>query len=69
MTTPTPIHADNVTDDDGCLKIAGKTLASRVIVGTGRYDTLELMRDSLDASGSSCVTVAVRREKLYDRDG
>ena len=27
------------------------------------------MRDSLEASGAECVTVAVRREKLYDRSG
>ncbi len=51
------------------LSVAGITLASRVIVGTGKYDTLDLMRSSLEASGSDCVTVAVRREKLYDRDG
>ena len=38
-------------------------------MGTGRYDTMEQMRDSLDASGSDCVTVAVRRERLYDRSG
>jgi thiazole synthase len=49
--------------------VAGKTLASRLILGTGKYDTNELMRDSLAASGSDCVTVAVRREKLYDRQG
>jgi thiazole synthase len=55
--------------DDGFLSIAGKILNSRVIVGTGKYDTLELMRETLKASGTSCVTVAVRREKLYDRDG
>jgi thiazole synthase len=55
--------------EDSALCVAGKTLASRVIVGTGKYDTNELMRDSLDASGSDCVTVAVRREKLYDRSG
>ena len=30
---------------------------------------MEQMRDSLDASGSDCVTVAVRRERLYDRGG
>jgi thiazole synthase len=51
------------------LKIGSHTLVSRLIVGTGKYDTLQLMKDSLDASGSDCVTVAVRREKLYDRDG
>ena len=59
----------NAPCDDHRLQVAGKTLSSRGIVGTGKYDTLDLMRDALDASGSSCVTVAVRREKLYDRDG
>jgi thiazole synthase len=51
------------------LSVAGKVLSSRIIVGTGKYDTLELMRDSIAASGADCVTVAVRREKLYHRDG
>ena len=51
------------------LKIGSHVLGSRLIVGTGKYDSLQLMRDSLEASGSDCVTVAVRREKLYDRDG
>ena len=30
---------------------------------------MEQMRESLDQSGCDCVTVAVRREKLYDRTG
>jgi thiazole synthase len=51
------------------LRVGGHTLASRLIVGTGKYDTLELMRDSLSASGATAVTVAVRRERLYDRAG
>ena len=51
------------------LQIGSHQLASRLIVGTGKYDTMELMRDSLIASGTDCVTVAVRREKLYDRSG
>ncbi len=54
---------------DKPLKIGQHTLQSRLIVGTGKYDTLPLMKDALDASGSDCVTVAVRREKLYDREG
>ncbi|MDA8743619.1 thiazole synthase [Rubripirellula amarantea] len=54
---------------DSPLTIGTHTLQSRMIVGTGRYDTMEQMRDSLDASGADCVTVAVRRERLYDRDG
>lgn len=51
------------------LVVGNHTLKSRLIVGTGRYDTMEQMRDSLDESGSDCVTVAVRRERLYDRSG
>lgn len=54
---------------DSPLVVGGHTLQSRLIVGTGRYDTMEQMRDSLDASGADCVTVAVRRERLYDRSG
>ncbi|MFO0923466.1 MAG: thiazole synthase [Pirellulales bacterium] len=54
---------------DSPLRIGTHTLKSRLIVGTGKYDTLELMRDSLAASHTDCVTVAVRRERLYDRDG
>ena len=54
---------------DDCLEVGGHTLKSRLIVGTGRYDTMDQMRDSLEASGSDCVTVAVRRERLYDRSG
>jgi thiazole synthase len=63
----TRLHAGSI--EDAPLRVAGKTLASRLILGTGKYDTNELMRDSLAASGSDCVTVAVRREKLYDRQG
>ncbi|WP_261364258.1 thiazole synthase [Stieleria tagensis] len=54
---------------DSSFTVGGHRLASRLIVGTGRYDTMEQMRDSLDASGSDCVTVAVRRERLYERGG
>ena len=55
--------------DDLPLRIGSHELSSRLIVGTGKYDTLELMRDSLLASGADSVTVAVRRERMYDRSG
>jgi thiazole synthase len=42
---------------------------SRLIVGTGKYETFDVMREALDESGTECITVAVRREKLYDGDG
>ncbi len=56
------------------LRIAGLTLRSRLFVGTGKYERdgqpdYELMRAALDASGADVVTVAVRRERLFDRSG
>ena len=45
------------------------TLQSRLIVGTGKYATYELMQECLEASGSDVITVAVRRERLVDADG
>ena len=55
--------------DDKPFVVGDHILQSRMIVGTGRYDTMEQMRDSLDVSGCDCVTVAVRRERLYERTG
>lgn len=49
--------------------LGGFQLRSRLIVGTGRYASFAQMREALDASGASCVTVAVRRERLYDAGG
>jgi thiazole synthase len=51
------------------LTIGSHTFRSRLFVGTGKYRTLELMRDCLAASGTEVVTVAVRRERLFDREG
>ncbi|HZT80764.1 MAG TPA: sulfur carrier protein ThiS [Gemmataceae bacterium] len=42
---------------------------SRLITGTGKYASYELMRDCLAASGCEVTTVAVRRERLVDRQG
>ncbi len=51
------------------LRIGTHTLRNRLMVGTGKYATLELMRDCLAASGAEVVTVAVRRERLQDKSG
>ncbi len=51
------------------LQLGGHSLASRLIVGTGKYSTYELMSECLEASGTDCITVAVRRERLIDADG
>lgn len=58
---PEPGHAP--------LVVAGRTLNSRLILGTGKYKSMELMRDALVASGTEIVTVAVRRERLYNDKG
>jgi thiazole synthase len=46
------------------LVIAGRTFASRLILGTGKFASPELMRDALEASGTAMVTVALRRADL-----
>ena len=43
------------------LVIAGKQFRSRLIIGTGKYRTMDEMRDAIDASGAEMVTVAIRR--------
>jgi thiazole synthase len=46
---------------DDTLTIAGRSFGSRLILGTGKYETFELMRAAVEASGAEMVTVAVRR--------
>lgn len=43
------------------LIIAGRTFQSRLMTGTGKYRNFDQMRQSIAASGSEIVTVAVRR--------
>src|SRR6188474_360902 len=45
----------------GTFSIAGRTFTSRLIVGTGKYPSHQVMRDAHVASGTEMVTVAVRR--------
>lgn len=47
--------------------LAGRELSSRLIVGTGKYESFDLMREALEASGADMVTVAVRRVNLTDK--
>ncbi len=49
------------------LVLAGKSYPSRLIVGTGKYASVELTEKAIDASGASIVTVALRRVDLNDR--
>jgi len=54
---------------DKPLKIGPFTFTSRLITGTGKYASYELMRDCLAASACEVTTVAVRRERLLDKQG
>jgi thiazole synthase len=46
------------------LVIAGREFQSRLLVGTGKFSSPEMMRDALAASGTQLVTVALRRADL-----
>jgi thiazole synthase len=46
------------------LAIAGRIFRSRLILGTGKFASPEIMRDALAASGAEIVTVALRRADL-----
>jgi len=52
--------------DDRPLVIAGKTFNSRLILGTGKYRTMEEMVDAFAAADVDMVTVALRRLDLDD---
>lgn len=50
------------------LEIAGRTFASRLIVGTGKYPSPGIMLEAIRASGADMVTVAVRRVDIENPD-
>ena len=49
------------------LKIANKSLKSRLIVGTGKYKNFSETAKAVEASGADMVTVAVRRINILDK--
>jgi thiazole synthase len=50
-----------VSETSDSLVIAGRSFGSRLIVGTGKYPSHQIMRAAHEASGAEMVTVAVRR--------
>ena len=50
------------------LVIAGREFSSRLMLGTGKFPSNELMSDALAASGTEIVTVALRRADLSGQD-
>jgi thiazole synthase len=55
-----PVHIDP-------LEIAGRTLGSRLLLGTGGFPSLTLLAEAIRASGSELVTVALRRVDVSAR--
>src|SRR5438552_9887411 len=53
-----------MADKPSKLKIADREFTSRLLVGTGKFASNELMRDALISSGTELVTVALRRVDL-----
>jgi thiazole synthase len=60
---------DREAPADKPLRIGSFTFTSRLITGTGKYASYDLMRDCLAASACEVTTVAVRRERLVDKEG
>lgn len=51
---------------DDVLTIAGKRFASRLMLGTGKYGSMEEQNEAIEASGCEIITVAIRRLNLDD---
>ena len=75
MTTPST-HASapgsdprlDAGQDPDTWELAGRTLRSRLILGTGKYKDADETKAALAASGTEIVTVALRRVDLKAKD-
>lgn len=57
------------TETENTLRLGTHAFTSRLIVGTGKYSDYATMGEALARSGTECITVAVRRERLVDSAG
>jgi thiazole synthase len=62
-------HASERATPPDPLVIAGRPFASRLIVGTGKFGSYEVMRRAIETSGAEMVTVALRRVDLEASGG
>ncbi len=53
---------------DQKLVVAGREFSSRLIIGTGKYETYAQNAEAAEAAGAEMVTVAVRRVNLTDKE-
>nr|YP_009395517.1 thiG protein [Vertebrata isogona]ARW64523.1 thiG protein [Vertebrata isogona] len=59
-------HQYNQKDE---FKIADKTFRSRLMLGTGKYKNVQETIESIEASESSIITVAIRRTQNFKKIG
>jgi len=55
---------DKISNTSDDLTIAGLSFKSRLLIGTGKYNSFKETRSAIDASQSEIVTVAIRRVNL-----
>ena len=51
------------------LDLYGQTFSSRLLIGTARYPSLDVMREAVKTSRAEIVTVSVRRENAGGKEG
>jgi thiazole synthase len=54
-------EAASAPEEADALRIAGRTLRSRLLLGTGGFPSLAVMAEAIAVSGAELVTVALRR--------
>lgn len=62
------MNPQTMTQGEDTWSLAGRTLTSRLIVGTGKYKDAAQTRAALAATGAEIVTVALRRVDLKAKD-
>ena len=50
------------------LVISDRTFNSRLLLGTGKFSSNNVMKEALEASGTEIVTVSLRRANLNDEE-
>jgi thiazole synthase len=61
ISTPPTVAVNGAGAPEDPLMIAGRTMRSRLLLGTGGFPSLELLSQAIAAAGSELVTVALRR--------
>lgn len=68
MNAPTP-HLTGTLPGATPLRFYGQDMASRLLLGTARYPSPQIMADAVKASRAGIVTVSLRREQARGRTG